>query len=234
MVFIVAEIGVNWDGNLELAKDMMIHAKKTGCNAVKFQAYTEEMIRNHPEHGRLAKCSITKSNVQDVDNLSKSVGIEWFCTPMYKEAVNFLEPFVKRFKIRELDGRPLLDNKTSDLLERVLITDKEIIVSSQRSPLGTKYFKHPHIKWLYVVPKYPCQLSDLNFKNIKDFDGYSNHCLHFLAPLTAVILGATIVEIHVTSDKTKSFIDNAVSFDYTELESLAKLVRLSEKIKRDI
>ena len=64
------------------------------------------------------------------------------------------------------------------------------------------------------------------------FNGYSNHCPHFLAPLTAVILGAEIVEIHITSNKSKSFFDNNVSFDYDEIENLLKLIRLAEMIKR--
>ena len=230
MVFIIAEIGVNWDGSLELARDMMMHAKNAGCNAVKFQAYTDEMVKGHPEHIRLSKCAITKSNAEEIDRLAKSVGIEWFCTPMYKEAVDFLEPFVKRFKIRELDGRPLLDNKTSELLDRVFRTEKEIIVSSQKSPKDSKYFKHHKIKWLYVVPKYPAQLTDLDFKNIKDFDGYSNHCPEIIAPLTAAILGSRVVEVHITSDRSKDFVDNNVSFDYSELSELTKLIRHSEKI----
>ncbi|VVC05674.1 NeuB family protein [uncultured archaeon] len=230
MAFIVAEIGVNWDGNLELAKDMMMHVKSAGGSAVKFQAYTEDMVKSHPEHNRLVKSSITKFNVEEINKLAKYVGIEWFCTPMYVEAVDFLEPFVQKFKIRELDGRLLLNDQISDLLERALRTDKEIIVSSQQSPRGTKYFKHPKIKWLYVVPKYPCQLTDLNFKKINEFDGYSNHCPEIIAPLTAAILGSKIIEVHITSDKSKNFIDNNVSFNYEELSNLIKLISLSEKI----
>jgi sialic acid synthase SpsE len=230
MVFIVAEIGVNWDGNYELVKDMMTNAKRAGCNAVKFQAYTEDMVKSHPEHNRLVKSSITKFNVEEINKLSKSIGIEWFCTPMYVEAVDFLEPFIQKFKIRELDGRPLLNDQTSDLLERVLRTDKEIIVSSQQSPYGTKYSKHPKIKWLYVVPKYPCQLTDLDFRKINEFDGYSNHCPEIIAPLTAVILGSKIIEVHITSDKSKNFVDNNVSFNYGEISDLIKLIGLSEKI----
>jgi N,N'-diacetyllegionaminate synthase len=66
---------------------------------------------------------------------------------------------------------------------------------------------------------------------MNNFDGYSNHCPHFLAPLTAVILGSKIIEVHITSDKSKNFADNAVSFDYDELENLIKLIRLAETIK---
>ena len=66
---------------------------------------------------------------------------------------------------------------------------------------------------------------------MSDFDGYSNHCPHFLAPRTAVILGSKIIEVHITSDKSKNFVDNNVSFDYVELENVVKLIRLVETMK---
>lgn len=231
MIFVVAEIGVNWDGDFELAKQMIDHAKKIGCSAVKFQSFLESMVENHPERSRLMKSTITKANVETINELAKSAGIEWFCTPMYPDAVDMLDPFVKRFKIRMSDGKPLLENKTTELFERVLKSNKEIIISSQISPHNTKYFNHPQIKWLYVVPKYPCSPADLDFTNIKNFDGYSNHCPNIIAPLTAAILGSKIIEVHITSDKSRNFIDNNVSFDYQELDNLMKLIRLSEQIK---
>lgn len=230
MVFLVAEIGVNWDGDFELAKDMMRNAKEAGCSAVKFQAYVESMIKDHPQRIRLMNSAITKANVETINELAQSVGIEWFCTPMYPEAVEFLDTFVKRYKIRELDGRPLLENKTSKLIEAVLETNKEVIVSCEKSPRGTTYYNNPNIKWLYCVSKYPCTIEDLNFRNIKEYDGFSNHCPHFIAPLTATILGAEIIEIHITSDKTQSYIDNSVSFDFDELENLVTLMKLARKL----
>ena len=232
MSFIIAEIGVNWDGDLSLAEDMMIHAKNSGCDAVKFQAFNKSIIGNHPEYERLIKTSISESNVKKINEVATSVGIEWFCTPMYVEAVDFLDPYVKRFKIREFDSRQLLENKTTDLVEKVLGTGKEIIISSQQSLENSKFYNHPKIKWLYCVPKYPCSLEDLDFSELGKFDGFSNHCPQIIAPLSAAILGAEIIEMHITSSKTKNFVDNNVSFDYDELKEVVRLIRLSEKIKR--
>jgi len=232
VVFVVAEIGVNWDGDYELVQEMIQTAKRTRCDAVKFQCFNEELIKNHPEKSRLMKSSISKENIEKINQITNDVGIEWFSTPMYPEAVDLLEPFVKRFKIREFDGRNLIENKTTELFDRVQKTDKEIIVSSQSSPKNSEFYNNSKISWLYCIPKYPCDLEDLDFTNFKDFDGYSNHSPYLIAPLTAVILGSKIIEIHITSNKNKNFIDNNVSFDYDELDNLLQLIRETEKIKR--
>lgn len=231
MVFVVAEVGVNWDGDFDLAKEMIIKSHEAGCNAVKFQAFNENIVENHPEKVRLMNSTITENNIETINKIAKSIGIEWFCTPMYPEAVQLLDPFVKRFKIRSADSKPLLEGTSSELINLIMKTDKEILVSSQSSPKGTKYFERGRIKWLYCVPKYPCSITDLDFTNMKDFDGYSNHYPHFIAPLVATILGAKVIEVHLTSDKSKDFIDNNVSFDYDELKNLVNLIRISEKIK---
>jgi N,N'-diacetyllegionaminate synthase len=232
MVFVVAEIGVNWDGNFDLAKDMMIHSKKAGCNAVKFQSFDKKIIQDHPQADRLIKSAISKSNVETINELAKQAGIEWFCTPMYPEALEFLDSYIKRYKIRLADARPLLENKETELLKKVLTSGKEIIASTQPSPRDSKYYNDEKIKWLYCVPKYPCDLNDIDFRNINDFNGYSNHCPNYLAPLTATILGAEIIEIHITSDKSKDFFDNNVSFDYKELSYLVKAIHDVEKINK--
>ena len=231
LIRIVAEIGVNWDGDLEVVKDMMQSSKDVGCNYVKFQAFNEDVIKEHPEKERLMKATITSKNIEEINSISKLVGIEWFCTPMYEEAVDFLDPFVNRYKIRVADGRSLITNKPSKLVNRVLDTRKEVIVSAESNPTQSIQYDNSDIKWLYCVSKYPCTFEDLDFENMSDFYGYSNHCPDILAPITAAILGAELIEIHITSDKTKKFIDNNVSFDYLELEKLVESIRKIERMK---
>ena len=229
MVFLVAEIGVNWNGDYELVKKMMLNLKTLGCNAVKFQAYNEETLGNHPQLDFLMKSAITEKNVQRIDEISNDVGIEWFRTPMYPEAVSFLNPFVTRFKIREIDGRALLRNQKTPLIEAIINTEKEIFVSSEKSPESCKYYHNPNIKWLYCIPKYPCSLDEINFKEISKFHGFSNHCPEITAPLTAVNLGIDIIEVHVTEDKAKEYFDNNVSFDFSELKILITEIRKINK-----
>ena len=211
MTFIVAEIGVNWDGDFDLVKKMMLNAKQADCNAVKFQSFNEDTVKDHPQKERLLKSSITEDNIYEIDRIANTVDVEWFSTPMYPDAVDFLDSFVKRFKLRFHDGVSLLENKTTN-------------------QLNSKFYEHEQIKWLYVVPKYPCKIEDIDFTRIKEFNGYSNHCPHILVPLAATILGVNIIEVHITSDKSGDFVDNPVSFDFNELKNLVGLIRQAEKL----
>ena len=232
MVFITAEIGVNWEGDFILLEKMMRDAKNAGCDAVKLQAFNEKIVLEHPKKTRLLKSSVSRDNIEQINSISKKMNIEWYCTPMYPDAIDFLDSFVKRYKIRYSDSLPLHENKTTPLISKALETEKQIIVSTQKNPKQLDLYNNDNVKWLYVVPKYPCSIDELDFSNLDDFDGFSNHCTHFLAPLSAVVLGAQIIEIHVTSNKDKDFIDNPVSFDTNETRNLMALIRQAEKIQR--
>ena len=232
MVFIVAEIGINWDGDFNLLRDMVKKSKDSGCQAVKFQAFKKEMVKNHPDSSRLIKSSISKENIKEVNKICNDIGIEWFCTPMYEEAVELLDPYVRRFKIREYDGQEIIENRQSELFRKIWETGKEIIFSTTKSPKSCSLYKESRIKWLYCVPKYPTKLKELDFSTLSEFNGYSNHSTELIAPISAAILGAKIIEIHVTSDKEKNFVDNNVSLDFRELKEVCQQIRLSEEIKK--
>ena len=230
MIFITAEIGVNWDGDYLLLEKMMYNAKNSGCNAIKLQSFNEKIVSEHNEKERLLKSSVSKENIERIDSLSKKVGIEWYCTPMYPESLDFLDDYVKRYEIRHVDSLSLHQNIISPIISKALKTNKEIIISSQKNPKDLELYKNKNIKWLYVIPKYPCSIEDIDFSELNYFDGYSNHCIDPIAPLTASILGSNMIEVHVTSDKSKNFLDNSVSFDPAETEKLVNLIRNAEKI----
>jgi len=232
MTQLIAEIGVNWDGDFQLLEKIISSAKKVGCQFVKFQSFNEEIIKGHPLKNRLIKSSVSKDNIEQINTIAKSIGIEWFCTPMYLEAVDLLEPYVKRYKIREFDGRQILNDNETELFKKIKKTDKEIIISTNTSPKNSKFFSDPLLKFLYCVPKYPCSMSELDFSDISSYHGYSNHCPKILAPLVANILGADILEVHVTDDKNKDFVDNPVSFDFNELGQLIDNIHDVKKITK--
>ena len=151
---------------------------------------------------------------------------------MYPEIVKVLNPFVKRFKLREFDGRSLVEDEITPLTKSVLETGKEIIVSSQKSPKNCDNYKNEQIRWLYCVPKYPCIIEDIDFKDIQDFNGYSNHCVDPIVPISAAVLGSDIIELHVTLDKNGKYIDNNVSFDFEELKKIVNNIRKIERLKK--
>jgi sialic acid synthase SpsE len=232
MVFFVSEIGVNWEGDFEIAKNMIKKSKECGCNAVKFQSFDEKLISSHPEKKRLMKTTINEDNIEEIDKIAKMAGIEWFSTPMYPKAVKILDPYVSRFKVREADGRRIFNNENTELIQNIIKTGKEVIISCEKSPKKSTFYGKSNFRWLYCVPKYPCNLKEINFSKLNDFDGFSNHSQGIIAPLTAVIYGAKIIEVHVTNDKSRNFIDNNVSLDFNELRKLIELTHQSELIKK--
>ena len=232
MVFVIGEIGVNWNGDFKLLKEMMEKSKEIGFDAVKFQAFEYDTIKEHPKAEVLIKTAVSEENIETVNRLANDIGIEWFCTPMYPEAIKLLEPYVNKFKIRAKDGKSLIDENPSELLKKILNTEKQLIISSESNPKNSKYFEHEQIDWLYCVSKYPTKISEIDFSELSDFDGYSNHCPNIIAPVTAASLGAKIIEIHITSDKNENFVDNPVSFDYNEQFNIVKMIRDVEVIRK--
>ena len=124
-----------------------------------------------------------------------------------------------------------MNNQRSELFEAVYKTGKEIIISSEKIPSKSNYYLDPKINWLYCVPKYPSELKDVDFSTLKKFNGFSNHNPQPIVPIVAAILGATIIELHITSDKSLNFVDNNVSFDFKELEEIVSSIRQIEKIR---
>ncbi len=222
---LIAEIGVNWDGDFEIVKEMMQESVNADFNFVKFQAFQPELVAKHPEASRVYRSSITPENINKINSIAKDIGIEWFCTPMYEDAIKILEPFVNRYKIREYDGREIIANRTTNIFKKLLNTKKEIIISSESSPQNCKWYDHEQIKWLYCVPKYPCNLDEINFSLLKSFDGFSNHCSDIIVPMKVIDSKSEILEIHITSDKNGDFIDNNVSFDYSDMKEISKYAK---------
>jgi N,N'-diacetyllegionaminate synthase len=232
MVFFVSEIGVNWDGDFTIVKRMIEKSKECGCDAVKFQSFNQDLIKSHPEKKRLMKTTINEENIEKINRIANEVDIEWFSTPMYPEAVKILDPYVNRFKVREFDGREIINDENNELIQNLIKTKKEVIVSSEKSPKNCNYYKNSNFKWLYCVPKYPCSLNELNFSKLNNFNGYSNHVRKIIAPLTAVILGAEIIEVHITDNNLIDYVDNNVSLDYNELKKLIEFSHQFESIKK--
>lgn len=223
MVFIVAEIGTNWNGKIAILDRMVGILSSLGVDAIKLQALSEELIDRHEELSWYRNASVNEDNVEFIDNMIRDYDMDWFCTPTYEEAVNFLDPFVERWKIRHAD------RERFDIIEECVKTGKDIFISTDRPMKALE--KYEKVKQIYCIPKYPTTFGEINFDMIKKLKGYSNHCLDPLAPLKAVKMGAEYLEIHVTDDPNRFALDNKVSFNYSQVKEIVEWVRMYERNK---
>lgn len=242
--FIIAEAGCNHQGNMLLAKKMIKKAKECNADAIKFQYFsTEEIIEYEKQNppslytkGTFAKIKATEFTIDQLYELKDycdSVTIEFLCTPFINpERIGHLNSIVKRWKIRERDGRDPTENQ---LIETALNTHKEVFVSTTRLPLQANLLYHPKILWLFTIPKYPASMSELDLARVSNYQGYSNHIPTILAPLATAISAKIkgknrwIIEVHVTLGHNLDVIDKDVSFDFQELELLINYIKEIEK-----
>lgn len=229
MVFIVAEIGVNF-GDMREAEMMIGFAKRAGADAVKFQVYSKEnlykaypggdVLRN-PECEQLRKIVLDKDKLQHLKRVADECGIEFFATPMFTEAVDWLNNLeVERFKIR------YADRHNTALINKALDTGKQVIISCDFE-YHTSQLGYGNIAKMFCVPEYPPDKVWMP-RTFSVFTGYSNHFPLIGPPLAAAARGAKILEVHVKQEGTVPT-DDAVSITFGELTELVKLVREIEE-----
>lgn len=230
MVFIVAELGVNFR-NLHEAKRMIGLAKHAGADAVKFQVFQDAHIRGHPREKELENIILERPYLEHLKETADSCGIEFIATPMFPEAVDWLEAIkVKRYKIR------YADNKNVELIDKVTKTNKPMMISCDGDALIDErlhdlLIKHRTI-WMYCVPEYPPSKAVVP-GGFDIFKGYSSHYPSIIVPLVAAARGAQYIEVHVKMDRYDppwTPIDDAVSITFPQLGELVKYVREVEKI----
>ena len=218
MIYITAEISSHWKGDFHVLRKIAQTCRDFGIDAVKLQALSVEKLCRHPELSYYENSSVTPDNIDRIDRIMNQIGIEWYCTPTYADAVEFLDDYVNQYKISVAGW------KDEELKERVLSTGKKVIVSSEK-PLN---LKDKRIKNLYCIPNYPTLYSEINFPALKMFDGYSNHCQNALAVLTAVEYGAKYIEFHMTPSKDLFLLDNKVAFNFMESLDMVRWIRRFE------
>lgn len=243
-VFIIAEIGINHNGSLEVAKKLIEGAKNVGCDAVKFQKRTPEIcvpidqwnIQRDTPWGRMTyidyrqKVEFTKDNYAAIDKFCKENNIIWFASCWDEEAVDFVKQFdVPIYKI----ASALLTDK--DLLLKHKALNKPTIVSTGMSTMeeiieAEKIFNSKNILIAHSTSSYPCPNEELNLKMITTLRekypsipiGYSGHETGLSTTWAAVALGACFVERHITLDRANWGSDQAAS---VEVDGFYRLVR---------
>jgi sialic acid synthase SpsE len=220
---IIAEIGQNHNGDINLAKELINHAKKSGANVAKFQVYDARKLfpplTENPWFEYNCLTELKKENVFELNEYCQKIGIEFMASVFDCERLEWLEEIeVKRYKVA---SRSLADR---ELLGALIKTKKPLIIS-----LGAWKEKDfpvidttEHVDFLYCISKYPTPLSELLLKdvNFNKYSGFSDHTLGITAACASFVLGAKIIEKHLTLDKEAYGPDHSCSMTPDELKAI--------------
>ena len=246
--YIVAEIGINHNGDLNLAKKLIDAALDAGCSAVKFQKRTVDVVYTPEELARPRESPFGTTNgdlkralefgpeaYAEIDRHCRQVGIPWFASCWDEAAVDFIARFDPPcFKIASAS---LTDDK---LLRRHRTLGKPIILSSGMSSLAqidhaVEILGKENLVLLHCTSTYPAKLEELNLKAIPVLMeryaipiGYSGHEVGLYTSLAAAVLGACFIERHITLDRAMWGSDQAASVEPPGFVRLIKDIRAIE------
>jgi len=239
--FIIAEIASNWEGNLSKATKLIQESKNAGANAVKFQMWrANDLYKNtHPNWSFIKKSEITFDKAKKLKSIADKVGIEFFCSAFYPDAIAFLEKLkVKRYKIA---SRTCLEKDpfSSETLFAKSYTRKPVIISmgmgGNRKNIE-KIFSKNKKTFCYCISEYPTKIQKINWKNAIKYDGFSDHTLGITAPVIFAMLKKQqnskniIIEKHVKLSNSRGP-DASSSITTEELSQLVSSIRQIEKLK---
>jgi N-acetylneuraminate synthase len=256
MVFVTAEIGINHNGDIEIAKQLIDSAKKAGCNAVKFQkrsvekVYSKEILdssRDSPWGTTTRKqkegLEFGEKEYDIIDKYCKDKKIEWYASAWDIDSQEFLKKY--DLKHNKVASAMLTYNK---LLEKIAEEKKHTFISTGMSTMedirnAVKIFKEHDCPFelQHSVSTYPMNIEDANLKCIqtlqKEFEcdvGYSGHeSSGYLVCVIAATLGATSIERHLTLDRAMYGSDQSASLEVHGLVRLVRDVRQIEVILGD-
>lgn len=253
-VFIIAEAGVNHNGNLELAKKLIDVAKESGANVVKFQTGKPKNVisrfapkaqyqienTNSSQESQLEMVEKLALNDKDWPILiqyCQKVGIEFLSTPFDFESIELLDKLgMQTFKI------PSGEITNLPYLRKIGKLDKKVILSTGMSNLGeietaisiltNAGTKRENITILHCNTEYPTPMQDVNLRAMQTIAnafhlpvGYSDHTQGIHIPIAAVAMGAKVIEKHFTLDKNMDGPDHKASLEPHELKEMIRCIR---------
>ncbi|MGD1074485.1 MAG: N-acetylneuraminate synthase family protein [Thermodesulfovibrionales bacterium] len=254
-VYVIAEIGINHNGSMDIARKLIDGAVFAGCNAVKFQKRTPDLCvpksQRHIERdtpwGRMTyieyrhKVEFTHEQYAQIDAYCEAKGIDWFASCWDEESVDAIEQFnppLYKAPSASLTDIPLLRKMKSTgkplILSTGMSTSQEITEAVNQ--LGTEKLLIAH-----STSTYPCSVSELNLLMIQSLReqypdtpvGYSGHEVGLAPSWAAISLGANFVERHVTLDRAMWGTDQASSVEILGMYRLVKDIRDIEKAMGD-
>jgi sialic acid synthase SpsE len=252
--YIIAEIGINHNGDLLLAKKLIDVAIESGANAVKFQKrnlesiYQKQILENPTLDSQgteilldvLKEVEFEEEDFKNIINYCKVKKITFLCTPWDTPSVDFLEKFnISAYKIASAD----LTN--FPLIRYIAKTKKPMIISTGMSNMDeiektVNFVKKENVEFLllHCNSTYPSPIELLNLNLIpvlqEKFDvpiGYSGHETGIMPSVTAANMGGIVIERHITLDKTMKGLDQSASLEPDEFKKMVECIRESEKAK---
>jgi N-acetylneuraminate synthase len=258
-VFIVAEIGINHNGCLNLAKILIDIAAEAGCNAVKFQKRDPEIHcgskANTPYESPWGNRLIDKYRGREFDfgeccellDYALSKGIYCFWSVWDKESVKTLNPLFKNCGIIKIPSARLRD---TDLLKEIDIAaryyNQAVFVGTGMGTMDDVKAAHgifgydKPVVYMQCTSSYPCKPEDIHLNVMAGWMaqafkvGYSGHEVGFYPTLAAVAMGAMVIERHITLDKTLTGSDQHMSLEPDELTEMVKAIREIEQSRGNL
>ena len=248
--YVVAEIGVNHNGSIEIAKRMIDAAKHAGVDAIKFQKRTPELCVPPDQRGVMRetpwgyisyldyryKVEFTQEQYQEIDRYCKEVEISWFASVWDEPSVDFIEQYNP--VCYKVPSASLTDH---ELLHKIRSTGRPVILSTGMSTqhqieAAVRQLDENKLMITHTTSAYPCEPHELNLHMIdtlrKQFSfpiGYSGHEVGLIPSVIAVALGACLVERHITLDRAMWGSDQAASVEPGGFERLVKYIRVTEE-----
>ncbi len=248
--YIVAEIGINHNGDLNLAKQMIDVGARYGVDAIKLQKRTPELCVPPEQQTQMRetpwgyisyldyrkKVEFGEKEYSEIDRYCRELDITWFASVWDVPAVEFMERYNP--VCYKIPSASLTDH---ELLRRVRKTGKPIILSTGMSTLeqikkATAVVGLENLLLTHTTSSYPCEPEELNLRTIqtlKDtFDvpvGYSGHEVGLIPSAVAVAMGACLIERHITLDRAMWGTDQAASVEPVGVEKLVKYIRVTER-----
>ena len=251
--FIIAEIGINHNGDVDLAKRLISIAVGAGCDAVKFQKRTVEVVYSAEELAKPRENPFGPTNgdlkfglefeqeeYEEIDAFCKSVRMPWFASPWDEGSVDFLEHFHPA--VYKIASASLTDD---NLLRHIRKTGKPIIASTGMSTYeeidhAVEVLGKNDLILMHTTSTYPANYDELNLRAIPTMAarygvpiGYSGHETGIPTSVCAVALGAGAVERHITMDRAMWGSDQAASLEPNGITRLVRDIRLWEQSKGD-
>ena len=248
--YVIAEIGINHNGDMNIAKKLIDIAKDSGCDAVKFQkrtiedVYTPEELDVHRESpfgttNREQKNGLEfgKTEYDEIDSYCRKLGIDWFASAWDIDSQKFLRQF--NLKYNKVASAMLT---VEPLLEEIASEGKHTFISTGMSTLdeidrAVEIFKQHNCPFelMHCNSSYPMNNEDANLSMISKLKekygcdvGYSGHERGLIVSLAAVALGATSIERHITLDRTMYGSDQSASIEPKGLNMLIRDIRAIE------